>query len=154
MKLFDGTENYELDSFHIHCQPHQVPVIHVNITKDVNCQAEMEPFGGTKVIHVGKDYTNPDIHRYSLMFSLLNVGHFMVHPTSVHDHDRLHQLLSALRSFSNATLSLTVRLKGDEVKDECQMKPFEIQLRAQTKRHWSYMFYDKTRVVGNFPSGS
>ena len=150
MKLFDGTENYELDSFHVHCQPHKPPVIHVNIVKDVNCQTVFDPSSkhGGNVFHVGKKYDHPDIHRYSLKLSLLNVGHFNVHPTSMHDHDRLYQLRDALNSFKNATLSITVRLKGDEVKDECQMKPFEIQLRAQTNRHWSYMFYDKTRVVG------
>lgn len=147
MRLFDGSEDYELDSFHVHCSPNKVPVIHVNIVKDVNCQAQLEPFGGTKVIHVGKERNHPDINRFYLNLFIMNVGHFNVHPISMADHDRFDQLMSVLETFRKGTLSLTVRLKGDEVKDECQMKPFEIQLRAMTPRHWSHMLYDMTKIV-------
>lgn len=145
MRLFDGSEDYEIGNYSVTCNEHKPVRIHVNLFKDSNCREEVSTCG-TRVELVGKDRTNPDINQYRLDFYMKSLGHFRVHPNSMLDHKRLHFLAQAMSKHPQAELFVNITVRGDDVVGETQMAPFAVQALSAPGK-WTHMFYDNTRIL-------
>lgn len=142
MKLFDGSENYELGNVSLTTGPNMTDTIGIELYKNVNTTQELELSSGTKVLLIGKSYDVEGINISSLSLFINNVGHFNIHPTYVRENERIEALKEMLHKHTKASLNIKVKLKGDNVIGETGLQPFEIVALA-TKNNWSFTYHKK-----------